>query len=519
MGTKVSNLSKYAVVEKTQVAGDGTTKFLLRLLDGEHIECVLLRQDYGDTVCISSQVGCKMKCAFCASGSGYVRDLTAVEMLAQVLVARKGGGIAFKSIAPALRFASGDTCADAQLLKSTPPPPRAPNVTHVVIMGSGEPFDNYDNVVEFLDMVDIGARKISVSTCGIPDKIRAFADRGGQQNLCISLHAPNDFIRQQIMPIAKRFSIDEVLASAKYFFEKTHRRVIFEYALIDGVNCSVENAVELAQRLKRLRISYHVNLINLNASGGALKPPSKANAMIFMDTLIKSGVSCTMRKGKGQEIQGACGQLRARGLEESSANVRQVATPLHILAPSAPQDLPKSLPAPLLYISLDPAVKAGNLKEYVAEVNGWKGVGIHLDVMRKELTNCEEDRFSDEEIKWVYKNARVPIDLHMVGRGVRQELKSDANALVVMTVIPGESGRPFIRENLEEVKRIRKEKPSTRIIVDGGINYENAAIAKSAGADCVVVGSFVYNAGLNGNSGGREERARTVARLLDILRK
>ncbi|MDR0462055.1 MAG: radical SAM protein [Christensenellaceae bacterium] len=278
MDTKISNLSRFASVEKKVVAKDGTTKFLLRLLDGNLIECVLLLQDYGNTVCISSQVGCKMNCAFCSSGTcGYVRDLSMEEMLVQVLIARKN--------------------ADKP-------------VNHCVVMGVGEPFDNFDNVMKFLNAVDIGARKISVSTCGLPDKIRAFADLGMQVNLCISLHAPNDAVRGKIMPIAKTHKINDVLVAAKYFFNKTKRRVIFEYALIDKVNCMPEHARELARVLRDLHISAHVNLIKCNPAND-LKAPSTETCMLFMDTLIKSGISCTMRKGKGTEIMAACGQLRA----------------------------------------------------------------------------------------------------------------------------------------------------------------------------------------------------------------
>ncbi|MCL2229200.1 MAG: 23S rRNA (adenine(2503)-C(2))-methyltransferase RlmN [Firmicutes bacterium] len=287
MGTKISNLGSYTKIKESVVSRDGTTKFLLELRDGNLVECVLLLQDYGNTVCISSQVGCKMACAFCASGkNGFVRNLSMEEMLVQVMVASK----------------------------QSPPNTR---LTHVVVMGTGEPFDNFENLMLFLNAVDIGARKISVSTCGIPDKIKAFADEKRGVNLCISLHAPNDIIRRKIMPIAKAHPIAELLDSVKYFFQKTKRRVIFEYALIDNMNCDAQHAVELARLLKSLRISYHVNLINLNAGGGVLNPPTRETAMRFMDALIKNGVSCTMRKGKGQDIMAACGQLRNKSVQKN----------------------------------------------------------------------------------------------------------------------------------------------------------------------------------------------------------
>ena len=266
---------------------DGTTKFLLKLRDDELIECVLLKQDYGNTVCISTQVGCKMGCAFCASGAdGFVRNLTAGEMLVQVLIASLRGG----------------QSSTKQSSKG---------VTNIVLMGSGEPFDNFDNVVKFLNLTEVGARHISLSTAGIVPKIKDFADLGLQVNLCISLHAPTDEIRQQIMPIAKKWPIKDLIDAAKYFFEKTRRRVIFEYSLIEGVNCDVEHAVQLAKLVKGF--PSHVNLINLNSTGGKYRAPDKQTAMKFMDTLIKSGASCTMRKSKGEDIAAACGQLKRQG--------------------------------------------------------------------------------------------------------------------------------------------------------------------------------------------------------------
>ena len=264
-------------------SNDGTRKVLLHLHDDSLIECVLLTQSYGNTICVSSQVGCRMGCKFCASGKdGIVRNLTAGEMLAQVIWANKNG-----------------------------------KVSNVVIMGSGEPFDNFDNTVKFLrlvtvpDGVNIGARGISVSTVGLPDKIRAFADLQTQVNLCISLHAPNDEVRTKIIPLAKKYPIADIMASAKYFFDKTKRRVIFEYSLIDGINCDLKCAQELAVLLKHGGFAYHVNLINLNKTGD-LKPPPRTEAMAFMDYLIKAGISCTMRVSRGSDIAGACGQLRTK---------------------------------------------------------------------------------------------------------------------------------------------------------------------------------------------------------------
>lgn len=286
------------------VSKDGTRKFLLSFHDGALVECVLLTQDYGKTVCVSTQVGCKMRCAFCASGEcGFVRNLSAGEMLAQVLLTS---------------FHAGDK-----------------RVTNIVLMGSGEPFDNYDNTIKFLQLVthpdgiNIGGRNISVSTAGLPDKIRAFADLKLQVNLCISLHAPNDTIRKQIMPIAKAHPLKDLISAAQYFFDKTHRRLIFEYSLIDNVNCEPQHAKELASLLKAQNFACHVNLINLNTNSPKsdlsdpqinvdveLCPPKREKSLAFMDTLIKSGISCTMRKSRGSDIAGACGQLRSKFLKD-----------------------------------------------------------------------------------------------------------------------------------------------------------------------------------------------------------
>jgi len=254
----------------TETGSDGTVKHLLELVDGERIECVVLSQDYGKTVCVSTQVGCRMRCAFCASGrDGFVRNLSAGEILSQVILAKP---------------------------------------SRVVLMGSGEPLDNFDNVMKFIELTTIGARNISLSTVGLVDKIRQFADLKTGVNLCISLHAPNDNIRQSLIPMAKKWSIKELIESARYFFEKTGRRVIFEYSLINGINCSPENARELSNLVRGF--PTHVNLINLNSTGTDFKAPPREVGLKFMDVLIKSGTSCTMRKSRGSDILAACGQLK-----------------------------------------------------------------------------------------------------------------------------------------------------------------------------------------------------------------
>jgi 23S rRNA (adenine2503-C2)-methyltransferase len=259
-----------------------------------------------------------MGCAFCASGkNGLVRNLSAGEILAEVILINKLNKP---------ESAEGGQNGGRQR-----------GITNIVLMGSGEPLDNFDNVMKFIELVtcadgiNISGRNISLSTCGLVPQIRRFADLGGQVNLCISLHAPNDELRRQIMPIAKKYGIRELVDSAKYFFEKTRRRVIFEYSLIcrNGVpfNCTAEIARELANLVRGF--PAHINLINLNEvktypqnyretdanprefeKPAELTPASKEQAKIFMDTIIKSGVSCTMRKNRGGDIDGACGQLR-----------------------------------------------------------------------------------------------------------------------------------------------------------------------------------------------------------------
>lgn len=273
----------------------GTKKYLFKLADNNLIEGVYMPHDYGDTLCLSTQVGCRMMCNFCASClDGLLRNLTPAEMLGQVIaVNRENGGTAKR---------------------------RA--VTNLVLMGSGEPFDNYDNVLAFLDAVsreggiNISERNISLSTSGLADKIKDFADSGHKVTLSISLHAPFDDLRSNLMPVNKRFPIAELVKSAKYYFEKTGRRVIFEYTLIKGENDSDACAKELARLTKGF--PSHVNLIRLNEvkERNHIAPTDDATQE-FLAKLEKLGVSATVRKSLGNDIEGACGQLRRRYLENN----------------------------------------------------------------------------------------------------------------------------------------------------------------------------------------------------------
>ncbi len=285
----VSILEKY-------VGKSGTIKYLFRLTDGNLIEGVYMPHDYGNTICVSTQIGCRMGCTFCASGlDGLLRNLTAGEILGQVIAVNRDNGGSIK-----------DNRA----------------VTNIVLMGSGEPFDNYDNVLKFLDLVsaengiNISERNISLSTSGLADKVRKFADSGHKVTLSISLHAPFDDLRSSLMPVNKKYNIEKIVSAARYYFEKTGRRVIFEYTLIKGENDSDDCAKELARLTKGF--PSHINLIRLNeVKERNHSAPTEDATKDFLEKLNKLGVSATIRRSLGNDIEGACGQLRRRYLEEN----------------------------------------------------------------------------------------------------------------------------------------------------------------------------------------------------------
>ena len=280
-------------IAETLTSSDGTEKYLFALADGNVIEGVFMRYKYGNTQCVSTQVGCRMNCAFCASGlGGLVRDLTAGEILSQIL---------------AVNALHGGT-----------PEKRA--VTNVVLMGSGEPLDNYDNTVRFLRNVSreggigISPRNISLSTCGIVPKMYALADEGIPVNLTVSLHNADDEERARIMPAAKAYKIADILKACDYYFEKTGRRYIFEYSLIHGENADRQHAEKLVSVLKGR--PCHVNLIRLNeVKEKALSGADEKEAYRFLGMLEKAGLSATLRRRTGADIGGACGQLRASRLK------------------------------------------------------------------------------------------------------------------------------------------------------------------------------------------------------------
>ena len=273
------------VVRKQESKKDGTIKYLWKLYDGNCVETVLMRYHYGNTVCISTEVGCKMGCAFCASTlGGLVRKLEPFEMIDQVLFTQVDSGLP---------------------------------ISHIVLMGIGEPLDNLPNVLRFLELVNspegmnISMRHISLSTCGLVPKIDELGDKKLQISLAISLHGPNNEIRSKIMPVNKAYPIEELLPACRRYYEKTSRRIHFEYAMIDGVNDSLEQARELLRLLKGL--PAHVNLIPLNhVEESPLKPSAKSAVAAFQKALEDGGVTATVRRTLGGDIDASCGQLRRK---------------------------------------------------------------------------------------------------------------------------------------------------------------------------------------------------------------
>ncbi len=279
---------------KVLISKDGTKKYLLKLHDNNLIECVFLKQNYGNTICMSTQVGCRMGCKFCASTqNGLIRNLTPGEMLSTISIVNADNG----------------KCTDR-------------NFTNIVLMGSGEPFDNYDNVVKWLELItdengfNVSERNISLSTCGLVDKIYEFAELKYNITLCISLHATDDETRKMIMPIANRYTIQEIIKSLKYYISKNNRRVVFEYCLIKDTNDSFEDVKKLSVLTKGL--NCHINVICLNPNGGPLKATTKKEAYAFVNKLNELGVSATLRRSQGSDIEGACGMLRAKTLKENA---------------------------------------------------------------------------------------------------------------------------------------------------------------------------------------------------------
>ena len=284
-------LTRLKTVEVFTSKIDDTRKYLFALSDGNIIESVRMKYEHGNSVCISSQVGCRMGCKFCASTlDGLVRNLTTAEMLDQVYSIQRILG---------------------------------ERVSNIVVMGSGEPLDNYDNIVKFVRIIssdmglNISQRNITVSTCGIVPNIKKLADEGLNITLALSLHAPNDGIRKTIMPVANKYALKDIIAACDYYFKKTGRRVSYEYSLVAGVNDNMEEAKSLVRLVNGRNI--HINLIPVNPiKERDFKQSDKFKIKAFRDFLEKRGVNATIRREMGRDIDGACGQLRRRFIESSN---------------------------------------------------------------------------------------------------------------------------------------------------------------------------------------------------------
>lgn len=277
---------------RKQVSHDGTTKFLFKTSDGSLLESVLMLFDYGKSICVSTQVGCNMGCAFCASGlTKKKRDLTSGEIVAQVLYVQK------------------------ELDKTSD------RLSHIVVMGTGEPFDNYENVMNFLATVNhdrglgIGSRHITISTCGIVPRIYDFANEHTQYNLAVSLHAPNNELRDKLMPVNHAYPLEKLFEAIRYYTNENNRRLTFEYILLKDVNDKPVHAKQLAKLLKGM--NAYVNLIPYNSVDEKnFKSVNYQQAMVFYDMLMKMNVRCTIRKEHGNDIDAACGQLRIKEIKK-----------------------------------------------------------------------------------------------------------------------------------------------------------------------------------------------------------
>ncbi|MDK2793852.1 MAG: rRNA (adenine2503-C2)-methyltransferase [Caldanaerobacter sp.] len=285
---EIAYISELKIIERRVSQIDDTVKYLFLLEDKNIIEGVAIKYKFGNTACVSTQVGCNMKCKFCASAiGGKVRDLKASEMVDQVMAIDSDYG----------------------------------KISNIVLMGSGEPFDNYDEVMKFIKIVNnpyglkIGKRHITISTVGIVPKIYQFADEELQVNLSISLHAPNNELRNELMPINRAYPLEELMKACRYYIEKTNRRITFEYALIDGVNDKKEHAYQLVDLLKGMLC--HVNLIPINyVKEIGFRKSSNEKVMMFKKIIENAGITCTVRRELGSDIEAACGQLRRKYLKE-----------------------------------------------------------------------------------------------------------------------------------------------------------------------------------------------------------
>ncbi len=288
---EIGEITNLYLVDKLESKGGETSKFLFRLWDGKILESVLMKYHHGNSVCISSQVGCKMGCKFCASAiGGFERNLSPSEMLDQIYQIQRITG---------------------------------ERVSNVVVMGTGEPLDNYDNLVKFIRLLtdenglNISQRNITVSTCGLEDKIKDLAEEDLQITLALSLHAPNDRVRRQLMPVAERYDMESAIKACEFYYEKTGRRITFEYSMVEGVNDLPEHALELAGRVRGL--NCHINLIPVNPiKERNYRQSEMKNILNFKNILEKYRINVTIRREMGTDIDAACGQLRKSYMDKTS---------------------------------------------------------------------------------------------------------------------------------------------------------------------------------------------------------
>ena len=281
------------ICEKVQISSDGTRKYLFKLFDGNYVETVLMQQEYGYSVCVSSQVGCNMGCAFCASGlHKKIRNLTTAEMVLQVAMV------------------SENLAKDGLRL------------SHVVVMGIGEPFDNFDNLLKFLKIInyakglEIGSRHITVSTSGLAPKIIDFASFPLQINLAVSLHFATDQKRSKYMPVNKAYDLKTLFDALKIYYKMTGRRITFEYIMLDGINDTIEDAYDLIKLVRGM--NAYINLIPMNETGSIFRRSKPENVKRFFDILSKNGINVIQRKEQGHDIDAACGQLRIKTMKEKN---------------------------------------------------------------------------------------------------------------------------------------------------------------------------------------------------------
>ncbi|MCL2821701.1 MAG: radical SAM protein [Firmicutes bacterium] len=317
-----------ATIVKKVSANDKSTKVIYQLNDGNAVEGIFIPHSYGNSLCVSTQVGCRMGCKFCASHiGGMVRNLTAGEIYGQVIesnrvfatsqMERAKSNLNLNSNSNSNQNSNSNSNPNANQNPSSAPQPQSKPISKIVLMGSGEPLDNFDNTTKFIRLVthpkglNLSQRSISLSTCGLPDKIRVLADQNYSVNLSLSLHATTDETRRTLMPIANKHTIKDTIDACRYYFDKSGRRVCIEYVLIKGVNMTAFDARRLKDLTKGMAV--YVNLIMLNyVEGSGLKPCGDTQAHDFLKRLLDLGVRATLRKSAGSSAGGACGQLRAK---------------------------------------------------------------------------------------------------------------------------------------------------------------------------------------------------------------